>query len=167
MAEIWLPIIGSGGPDDPYRPDIPTGIAWRTYDGIPVNLDGENIGRPIAAHALVSVAEEDAEKCAARVAPADVPEPDRLIVSMLRECRGRMDLLAPEFIGRIADGANVTAERKALVKRLLIHAVHRGLSAEKAMIICETHGLPACAAERSGAAGRPAPQSEAARQAGR
>jgi len=52
MSWVRVAIIGTGTDDDPYRPDLPTGIEWRAQ--IPSNADGS----PRLADSVVWVSDD-------------------------------------------------------------------------------------------------------------
>ena len=140
MATIWVPIIGDGSDDNPYRPDVPAAVSWSTDDGIPVNLADPDRGRPIGKYANIIVADDDVEKCPARIAEKAVPEADRLTVGMIRACRDNYGGNAEAFFEALPE--LFPDLHKRVIKDVLIRAVHRGLSAEKAEAIRARLNLP-------------------------
>jgi len=145
-VEIWVPILGPGDPKRPdqeadYEPDLPEGVEFGTDEGAPTDF-GDARARPATKHFNVIVDERDAPKCAKRVPDGDVPEEDKLLVGMLRHCRRNIEAEADGFFDAILDVANGTDARKRMVKRLLIHAVHRGLSPARAERIRRRLNLP-------------------------
>ena len=135
MPSIWVPIVGDGSDDNPYRPDVPPTVAWCTDDGLPVNLADEGRGVPLGRYASIIVADADVERCPQRVAEQDVPERDRLTVEMIRTCRDDYETKAGEFFDGIPGMASADAARRRAVKDVLVQAVLRGLSATRAEVI--------------------------------
>lgn len=139
---IWLPIIGDGSDENPYRPDVPPTVSWSSDDGIPTNLGDKGRGHPLGKHANIIVAEADVGKCTKRILDKDVLERDRLIVDMLRMCRGDYDAKTDSFFDAIPGISSANEARRRAVKDVLIQAVLRGLSASKAEAIRQRLNLP-------------------------
>lgn len=211
-VEIWVPILGTGTRDDGYRPDLPCEgtppahtylIDWTTDEGAPTDF-GDPKCPPACEYFNVIVDEKDVPKCTERIADADVPEGDKLLVAMIRKTRrdayfvrdgsdvpseprehnwpsrsvkngkvyfrlspatnvalnsesdiaaadaagtlgklcGGIEERADEFFDSIPNVTTGSSARKTMVKKVLIHAVHFGLSAEKAEAIRLRLNLP-------------------------
>jgi len=93
---IWVPIIGDGSPptDDempkdrgPYRPDVPRGVRWWYDDSIVMDVTVPVKPPPAHTYCRIGVEEADLPKISSRVEESAVPESDRLLLRMVRECR--------------------------------------------------------------------------------
>lgn len=104
MTELWVPIVGSGTDADPFRPDVPEGVAWATDNGVPCDLgpDSPTYGRPVNGHMLIQVADKDAPLVKAAVPADEVPAGERALVECVR---------VP------AEGGVVTAEEELQVEQ--------------------------------------------------
>lgn len=158
MAEttIWVPIVDANQlPElDPRRrvwqvpgfrsfwiPDIPHDIDFRGGDGAPLDLSRAEC--PVFnTYWRITVDERDVEKIVNRVDEQDVPERDKLMAEMLHECRGGWNVNADRFFNSIPGMGSASSERKRMVKDILIQAVHRGLSPDKAEVIRQQLDLP-------------------------
>ncbi len=151
QVEIWVPILGNGRDDagpphtdpskGPYRPDIPDGVDWMSDEGAPTKFGDPN-HPPATTYFNILVDEADVEKCAKRVAEKDLIEKDLLLVNMLRACQGDWDQKADLYFDTIENIATADAERKQVIKDVLVQGVHRGISAKKAEEIQQEYGLP-------------------------
>ena len=63
---------------------------------------------------------------------ADLPERDRLMIDMIRGCRDDYDRKADVYFDSIPNMTSASVARKRMVKDMLLQAVMRGLSPEKA-----------------------------------
>jgi hypothetical protein len=131
MIELWVPIIGSGTEEDPYRPDVPAGVRWATGNGVPVDLgpDSPTYGRPVNGHMLIRVADGDAPSVKAAVPAEQVPAEERALVACVR-VPGRPGAVTPEEeleIGRRLDEFGLSREA---ADRVLAQMVLRGLGPE-------------------------------------
>lgn len=140
-VEIWVPMLGDGSEDDPYRPDIPRGLAWSSDEGAPTDFLSADF-RPATTCFNIIVDEEDVPKCTKRIPIADIPEKDSLVVEMIRECRGDWEQNVSGFFDKIEDIGAAGPERKRMIKDALLQAVARGVSAAKAEAIRRKHDLP-------------------------
>lgn len=162
--EVWVPLRarrakdipehlrpGGCGPDDLVcMPDVPAGTAFTTRRAMPVDRDPDSptFRKAACAHVPILVSQETADHLPARVVEQEVPRADRLMVEVHRalkyggattdERRSAVDAIFDRE-KRLAD----TAEGKALLSRLLVHArmQPRGLRAEHAVRIARDLGL--------------------------
>jgi hypothetical protein len=155
-CDVWTPIVGTGTEDDPYRPDVPDGIAWRSREGLPVELNAAdaNYGRPANRYACVTVDEADAGKIAAAVPGQEVPLEERMLVALCRTKRragptSAKEEAAVETIFRDEAAAGLTAPVKETFGRLLVRMARRGLSVAAAAAIIKEHNLDADAVGRN------------------
>jgi len=155
--ELWVPIVGTGTDDDPFRPDVPEGVSWEAE--IPSELDPKSprLGQPANKHALVRVPAEAVPQGGIKNAvPADkVPDEERLLVELCRAVSDRSDatlrsgasLRSTSLSDRVRSvmlreaHCAKTPEGRGMLKRLLVHMVRRGLAAETAQAIAREHGL--------------------------
>lgn len=153
MIEIWVPIVNDAIMGC-YRPDMPgrreadgswrCDFPWATDEGAPTNFGDATFG-PATKHFNVLVDPKDAPKCVKRVPDGQVPEEDKLLVGMIRHCRGDVERKADSFFDGLPNVAAGSIARRRMVKRLLIHAVHRGLSPRRAEEIRTRLQLPLAA----------------------
>lgn len=137
MQWVWVTIAGTGTAEDRYRPNIPRDVRYRYDDSIPRDEVGRN---PHAVqYANVGIEDADIPKCET-VAEADVPLSDRLLIEMIRTCRGHWADKAEVFFDRVPKG---TEAEKNLCAWLLYYARKRfgGLSAEHAVRLARKYGL--------------------------
>ena len=144
--ELWVPIVGTGTDDDPFRPDVPEGVSWEAE--IPSELDPKSprLGQPANKHALVRVPAEAVPQGGIKNAvPADkVPDEERLLVELCRAVSDRSDLsdrVRSVMLREAHRPASAGPEGRGMLKRLLVHLVRRGLAAETAQAIVREHGL--------------------------
>ena len=129
MAELWVPIIGTGKDEDPYRADVPPDVPWVTDNGVPCDLgpDSPTYGRPVNAHMLIRVAEKDAARVKTALPPEQVPAEERALVDCVRiQARPGAVTAAEEAL--IAE--RVAALEPAARSRVLAQMVLRGLRPE-------------------------------------
>ena len=120
-VDLWLPIIGTGGADDPFRPDAPRGLHWAAH-GHAVDLDPQSPrhGKPVFSVICITVAEADAGRITNAVAAENVPLEARALVALCRsDVSDRADL---------SDLPGWAALPVAARRRLLLHAVRRGMA---------------------------------------
>ena len=155
-VDIWVPVISGAGyvePDLPHK-DLGGGeFEWLVHfqimpNGAPRDLTIQTANKPASGHFHVQVRAEDVEKCTKRVAEVDVPEKDRLVIDMIRRCARKWDTEADTFFDEIPNVATGNLERRQMVKGILIQAVSRGLSADKAETIRVRLNLPLAAVPR-------------------
>lgn len=145
IVEIWVPF--KKDETGAWAPDIPEGIPFTTDEGAPTDFMSEDF-RPFTQYFNILVDDKDAAECAKRIADKDVPERDTLIVEMVRACRGERaseddwNANADAFFDGIPDVADADDARKQVVKDVLVQAVCRGLSAQKAEAIRVRLELP-------------------------
>jgi len=156
-VEVWTRLIPDPHEPDALRPDLPPQVGFAANGGIVRDLLAD--GAPVATEYVSVFLEKEhanAEVYPQLAAAAEVPERDRLLVRMVRECRadGYAGVITEGFFNAL-DTTEATENRKRDIKDVLLQAVARGLSADKAEAIRIRLGLPAAArAERSGADGR-------------
>ena len=149
LVEIWGPLIGTGTHEDPWRPDIPAELDWSSDEGAPTDFSTPDFG-PFCQYFNVLVNEKDVAKCTKRFADKDVSERDKLIVAMIRGCRGDYGAKADAFFDGIPNVASADDARKQVVKDVLVQAACRGLSAQKAEAIRIRLVLPLAEEQASG-----------------
>jgi len=140
-VELWVPVIGDGrDPSSAYRGDIPYDkIEGRTHCRMLV--DKSDHGRP-HAYCIVEVPADQAHLCAKAVEESVVDERSQLAVAMQRGLHHRWNSHAvDQFFDNIDTAAMDDAGRR-MVKDLLIEAVHRGCSAQRAEAIRVRKNLP-------------------------
>ncbi len=155
LVTLWVPIVGDGIEGDPYRPDLPKGMAYQAE--IPSELDPAlpvrdavfsnqpHRGSPAVTHCRVKVKAEDTSKITNAVAEQDVSEQDRLLINVcavIRLPRSVVNEAAVETIFNELGSLSAAAdERKEMAVRLLEHSGYRGLSAAKRLEIAEQLGV--------------------------
>ncbi len=159
-VEIWIAKIEASdlpptdrryvppAPVHQWIPDFPQGIGYWTDDGIPDDLVAGDETYATSCYACIV---DDSNIPAIRthlqskgkdiVYFKDGDERDIQMVLMIRACRDGYDARADAFFDSI-DMTAATIERKRTVKDVLLRAVARGVSAEKAEKIRQRLDLP-------------------------
>ena len=157
--QMWVPLIDTFDlPEaDPRRdeeterpkwgsmyPDIPHGIPFRVLDGMAQDAvaDSPTRGKHVVDHVFCEVFVISADEVPAAVSESGVPEKTQILSRMFREVRRDYEHKADAFFDSIPDVATASDERKGLVKDVLLQAVARGLSGEKAEKIRRRLNLP-------------------------
>ena len=120
-------------------PDVPDGVNYERDSG---DMTDVETGGKMNTHACVYVSPKDVSAVAS-IAERDVPEVDRLFVSMVEECQTDIESKTPAYFAKIDTTATPTSKDAA--KTALVQAVLLGLSAETAENTRATNGLPASA----------------------
>jgi hypothetical protein len=120
LVEIWVPLIGKGTTDDPWRPDVPDGIKWGSNEGAPTNFEDPAF-RPAVSAFNILVDEKDA----ASIHQVEPPKHDVALVGMIRACRGDWDRKLAEWFETPVAAAVDSGDAASLLKQ----AYHRGASA--------------------------------------
>jgi len=134
--EVWVPLIGDGH-DTMYRPDIPDDMAFSSDECAPTDLMQDD-GRPAVTAFNIIIDEADRD----RITEIEPPEKDVQLVNMIRACRGDYDGKAEAFFDAVPSVKTANAERKRMVKDVLLQGVARSLDAEIAQGIHAKHALP-------------------------
>jgi len=151
LVDVWVPIIGAGTDEDSWRADVPRDeegnslVAYTSRNGLPAGLDPDlpSFGRPVAGHMLISVRPQDVGKIKRAVPHEQVPEEHRLLVELCRQVERDEQLrVTPAAEARIS----AVFEReclgdKAMLGRLIVRMVRRGLSVAAAQAIAQERGL--------------------------
>lgn len=89
LAKIWVPIIGTGTHDDPWRPDVPKEVVqWMV-----ANVESDPItGQPLQKHVLVVMDEKYAALCTAAKPEQEI---DKESLDNLAAAEARKDIYAP------------------------------------------------------------------------
>jgi hypothetical protein len=143
-CEVWLPVVGSGTEDDPWRPDLPPGMPFEVHGGLVTPVGDElreasvhpTSGRQfptVTRYVCVTVDGARVPEAAAAVPLEAVPAEDRLLVelnrSIDRDAAGRLKRPASDRITeallREARSA-LEAEGRDAVLRLLRRMERRG-----------------------------------------
>ena len=153
LVDVWVPIIGAGTDDDPWRADVPRNeegdslIPYTSREGVPHGLDPDlpNFGRPVAGHMLISVRPQDVGKIKQALPASQVPQEHRLLVELCRAVerkRGTPGHLTPASEARVR--AIFERERsgdKVMLGRLIVRMARRGLSVQAAQAIADELGM--------------------------
>jgi hypothetical protein len=143
-CEAWLPVVGSGTEDDPWRPDVPPGMPFEVHGGLVTPVGDELREAPVhtasgrrfptvTRYVCVTVEAARVPEAAAAVPLEAVPAEDRLLVelnrSIERDAAGRLKRRACDRITEILlreAGSALEADTQGAVVRLLRRMERRG-----------------------------------------
>lgn len=134
--EVWVPLVGSGTREDPFRPDIPEKTPYRSRCGIESDLDkqAESYGKPLHNVACIEVPSAFAMKLPHRIEARSVAPDARALVAccQIRRAIGLTGLAEEQEIERVLRNPALKGMPRPKRQALLLQLVRRGLRASAA-----------------------------------